>query len=199
MGECRCAGTVLSVQFSATAVRGLVAFGIVALLGSCSGEQGLPETPKSGSLTADSSTAAPAVSAASAGTATTADATCPAWGRWLPCSVEYRLTRAGLVVQRRDAPVRHDFLRVPGIVYRATNVEIQVFLYPSPDERSRDTERLDAVGVAPRGERVAWKVPATLVVSNNLAAIILTLNARTAERIALALEAGMPLDPPPRR
>jgi hypothetical protein len=37
-----------------------------------------------------------------------------------------------------------------------------------------------------------WKWPAQLVTSNNMAAIILSLNGRQAERIALALGAGLP-------
>jgi hypothetical protein len=123
---------------------------------------------------------------------------CPAWGNWEPCSVENRLTAAGLVVKRRDAPVRQSFLHVPGVVYDASNAEIQVYLYGTAADRARDTEQLDTVAVAPRGQTAVWKEPPTLVVSNNLAAVILTVNGRQAERISLALGAGMPLKPPPK-
>ena len=47
---------------------------------------------------------------------------------------------------------------------------------------------LDTVFVAPQGRRIMWRWPATLVTSQNMAAIILSLNGRQAERIALALE-----------
>ncbi len=120
------------------------------------------------------------------------------WGNWRECSVAYRLTRAGLDVTRRDAPVSHPFLRVPGTVYETRNAEIEVFLYTSAADRARDTDALDSVTVAPRGQQVVWRDPPTLVTSNNLAAIILSPNDRQSERIALALGAGMPLEPPRR-
>jgi hypothetical protein len=122
---------------------------------------------------------------------------CPAWGAWQVCSVEDRLTRAGLVVQRDSQPVRRGFLRVPGIRYRTFRAEFEVFLYPTREDRVRDTDALDSATVSPRGEpAIIWPTPATLVTSGNLAAIILSLNDRQAERIALALGAGLPAGPP---
>lgn len=119
---------------------------------------------------------------------------CPMEGDWTPCAVEERLTRAGVVIERQDDAVRHPFLSVPGTSYQVGNAEheLQVFLYPSADERARDTAALDSATVSPRGTRVAWRTPPTLVVSNNLAAIILSLNDRTVERLTLALAAGLP-------
>jgi hypothetical protein len=84
-------------------------------------------------------------------------------------------------------------MRVPGVVYETPRrTEIQVFLYASAAERTRDTDQLDTLAVAPPGRRVIWRAPVTLVTSVNLAAIIVGLNAREAERIALALGAGLP-------
>ena len=62
--------------------------------------------------------------------AATPDTACPHWGPWRLCSVEYRLTRAGLVVHRQDKPARHDFMSVPGTVYTTASSELQVFIYP---------------------------------------------------------------------
>ena len=134
--------------------------------------------------------------AASPAQARSRTASCPEWGNWQVCSIEVRLTAAGLVIKRREAPVRQPFLHVPGVAYDASNAEIQVYLYATAADRARDTDQLDTVSVAPRGQTVAWREPPTLVVSNNLAAVILTVNGRQAERIALALGAGMPLEPP---
>lgn len=120
---------------------------------------------------------------------------CPAYGLWQACSVEDRIARAGLAVQRREKGVRHDFMRVEGIVWETSRAEVQVFLYASEADRKRDTDLLDTVFVAPRGRRVHWRWPATLVTSGNLAAIILSLNERQSERIALALGAGLPAAP----
>jgi hypothetical protein len=119
--------------------------------------------------------------------------TCPAYGLWQACSVEDRISRAGLAVNRREEGVRHDFMSVEGLVWETSRAEIQVFLYASEADRKKDTDRLDTVLVAPPGQRVMWKWPATLVTSGNLAAIILSLNGRQAERIALALGAGLPV------
>jgi hypothetical protein len=120
---------------------------------------------------------------------------CPAYGLWQACSVEDRISRAGLAVNRREKGVHHDFMRVEGLVWETSRAEIQVFLYPSEAERKKDTDMLDTVFVSPPGKRVTWRWPAQLVTSQNMAAIILSLNGRQAERIALALGAGLPAAP----
>lgn len=120
---------------------------------------------------------------------------CPAYGLWRACSVEERIGRAGLAVNRREEGVHHDFMHVEGLVWETSRAEIQVFLYPSEAERKKDTDMLDTVFVAPPGKRIMWRWPAQLVTSQNMAAIILSLNGRQAERIALALGAGLPAAP----
>ncbi len=114
---------------------------------------------------------------------------------WQACSVEERINRAGLAVNRRPSGVQHDFMRVEGLVFETSRSEVQVFIYPSEAERKRDTDALDTVFVSPRGKRVYWRSPATLVTSQNMAAIILSPNPRQAERLALALGAGLPAPP----
>jgi hypothetical protein len=120
---------------------------------------------------------------------------CPAFGLWQACSIEDRISRAGLAVNRREEGVKHDFMSVDGLVWETSRAEIQVFLYASEADRQRDTDLLDTVLVAPPGKRIMWRWPATLVTSNNMAAIILSLNGRQSERIALALGAGLPRGP----
>ena len=117
---------------------------------------------------------------------------CPTFGLWQACNVEDRISRAGLAVNRREKGVRHDFMSVEGLVWETSRAEIQVFLYASEADRKKDTDQLDTVFVAPPGKRIMWRWPARLVTSNNMAAIILSLNGRQAERIALALGAGLP-------
>ena len=118
--------------------------------------------------------------------------TCPTFGLWQACSVEDRIYRSGLAVNRKEEGVHHDFMSVDGLVWETSRAEIQVFLYASEAERKKDTDKLDTVFVAPQGKRIMWRWPAQLVTSNNMAAIILSLNGRQAERIALALGAGLP-------
>jgi hypothetical protein len=119
--------------------------------------------------------------------------TCPAFGLWQACSVEDRISRAGLAVNRRDEGVHHDWMSVDGLVWETSRSEIQVFLYASEADRKKDTDKLDTVFVSPPDKRIMWRWPAQLVTSNNMAAIILSLNGRQAERIALALGAGLPV------
>jgi hypothetical protein len=147
-----------------------------------------------GSETEPMKTKAPSTAAAESTLATMppAGGTCPDFGLWQACSVEYRIERAGLAVNRRDEGVRHDFMSVEGLVWETSRAEIQVFLYASEADRKKDTDQLDTVFVSPPGKRVYWRWPAQLVTSNNMAAIILSLNPRQAERIALALGAGLP-------
>ena len=158
------------------------------MLLACGGDKSVPEAakPKAPDVIAAESTLA---------AAPPRGATCPAYGLWRACSVEDRIARAGLAVKRRDEGVRHDFMHVEGLVWETSRAEVQVFLYASEADRKRDTDQLDTVTVAPRGRRIIWGRPATLVTSGNLAAVILSLNERQAERIALALGAGLPAAP----
>lgn len=134
----------------------------------------------------------PPATAASAGTS--ADTSCHKEGLWASCSVHDRLVRAGIVVHTKDEPARYPFLTVSGTTYGvgAGDDEVQVFLYTSEDARRADTDKLDSAAVSPKGARRTYKVPPMLVTSNNLTALVFTLNERTRERIALALSAGLP-------
>lgn len=139
-----------------------------------------------------SDTSAPAPPAVA--TTAVSDTGCPKTGNWRLCSVEDRLTRAGLVIERLPEPVTHDFLSVEGVRFTvgAGEDEVQVFVYPTPEARIQDTGRLDSASVSPRGDRRSYRVPPLLVTSANLAAIVFTLNERTSERLSLALSAGLP-------
>jgi hypothetical protein len=165
---------------------------LVALVTAC-GRKPSASAVDSGASGAPAA-AVPTDTAGDRGTTET-PAACPMVGEWRPCSVEERVARAGIDLKRETEPVHHDFMHVPGIVYTTSRSRIEVFLYPDSMARARDTDALDSATVSPRGTRVVWKEPATLVMSNNLAAIIITFNERQAERIALALEAGLSAAP----
>ena len=167
--------------------RQLSAFCYVLLASACGSEP----PPK------EESPKAPAAAAAESTLATmpAPGGTCPTFGLWQACSVEDRISRAGLAVNRREEGVRHDFMSVEGLVWETSRAEVQVFLYASEADRKKDTDMLDTVFVSPPGKRIQWRWPAQLVTSNNMAAIILSLNGRQAERIALALGAGLPPGP----
>lgn len=169
--------------------RGRRALMAAAILACGGGEKPAPGVPADRPGAQADSSAVPVAAAPGA------PAICPMFAPWQACSVEERIYRSGLPVTRRAEGVRHDFMRVEGIVFETPRAEVQVFLYASDAERRRDTDQLDTMFVAPKGKRVSWRSPATLVTSQNLAAIILSPNPRQSERIALALGAGLPLPP----
>ncbi len=151
----------------------------LVLAASCGGDE----------KAAADSAATPSVNEARAATA---DTSCIKAGAWQPCSVLDRLEHAGLVVTLRPEPARFPMFSIEGRTYETTRSTIHVFLYPDAAARRADTDRLDSVAVAPRGSTYTWPDPVTLVTSNNLAAVVLTPNERQAERIVLALAAGLP-------
>jgi hypothetical protein len=164
--------------------RAAAVFACAAVLSACGGT----ETPKAAETKAPETVATESTLAQMP----SPGGTCPTFGLWQACNVEDRISRAGLAVNRKDEGIHHDFMSVDGLVWETSRAEIQVFLYASEADRKKDTDKLDTVFVAPPGKRIMWKWPAQLVTSNNMAAIILSLNGRQAERIALALGAGLP-------
>jgi hypothetical protein len=188
------AGPSMAAQRSGRRFAGLSGFVFVVALG-CGGGRSDESRARPTDSVAATSTNASDTARTETPHPTASGTGCPLYGDWQPCNLEDRLTRAGLVFERDDKPVRHDFLGVPGTKYTMQNAELQVFLYPNAEARKRDTDPLDTTAVAPPGKRVIWPQPPTLVVTNNLAAIVLTLNGRLGERIALAIGAGLPAAP----
>ena len=166
---------------------------LVVLVASASAVACAPDQRPS----ADSAVAQPAAAAdrpvpvATGGSAP--DTSCHKEGLWTSCAVEDRLVRAGLVVKTKDEPARYPFFAVTGTTYGvgAGEDEVRVFLYSSEVARRADSDKLDSAAVSPKGERLGYKVPPLLVTSNNLTAVVFTLNERARERIALALSAGL--------
>jgi hypothetical protein len=119
---------------------------------------------------------------------------CPATGQWAECSVEQRMKRAGLVARRIEgssAP-RAAFSVRPAAYALGRDSRLEIFLYPSRAALARDIEKMDTIKVAPRGGAEAWSTPPVLIRSVNLAAVLLTHDAREADRLYLALTAGPP-------
>jgi hypothetical protein len=136
--------------------------------------------------------AAPEVPAAAAGDSAGTASGCPETGPWQQCSVEKRIERAGLVATALPDTARKDFMAVPGLRYDLGRGELQLYLYADSVARKRDTDRLDPERAAPPGQGGGWSTRARLITSNNMAAVLLTTNETLAERVALALGAGMP-------
>ncbi|HYW51177.1 MAG TPA: hypothetical protein VE861_11240 [Gemmatimonadaceae bacterium] len=118
--------------------------------------------------------------------------TCPATGHWEPCTVFDRLTRAGLAPQRADS-VRPAFLRVGGETWKLGIATIHVFRYRDSVARRADLSTLDSARARPVNDTVTiWPGTPTLLVNDNLLAILLSDNEEQVERVSLALTAGPP-------
>lgn len=155
---------------------------LVTLLVACR-----PEPPPPA---ADTLASAPPVLETSAA----ADTGCRKVGLWQWCSVLDRLERAGIVLKPAEDVEPNDLFHGDRRTYvvGAGQDRLDLWLYPTAAARLADTERLDSATVSPRGEKRGYRVPPLLVTSNNLAALVSTMNERTSERLSLALSAGLP-------
>ncbi len=117
---------------------------------------------------------------------------CPGTGHWESCTVFDRLERAGLAPQRGDT-VRFPFLRIAGQTWRLGAATIHVFQYRDSVARHADFAALDSASARPVGDTVTrWPGTPTLLVNDNLLAILLSENEEQVERVSLALTAGPP-------
>ena len=119
---------------------------------------------------------------------------CPPSATWTPCNVRERLEQSGLVLLPVDT-IHHDFMHVPGVVWRIGHGELQLFLYADSAAMRRDVSQLDSARAAPPTMMITWIKPPTLITSNNLAAILLSDSGEEIERVANALTAGLPALP----
>ena len=88
--------------------------------------------------------------------------------------------------------MRQPFLSVPGAAYAVGGGELQVYLYPDSLARQRDLADYDTARVQPADSSSQPRALATLITSNNLAAILLSDSETQIERVQLALTAGLP-------
>jgi hypothetical protein len=119
---------------------------------------------------------------------------CRLEGLWAWCSVLDRLERAGVVLTPREDVPPNDLLTGERRAFTvgAGEDELHVFLYPTVAARLANTGSLDSATVSPKGERRPYRVQPLLVTSNNVAALVFTMNERTSERLSLAISAGLP-------
>lgn len=117
---------------------------------------------------------------------------CPGTGHWESCTVFDRLERAGLAPQRGDT-VRFAFLKIAGQTWRLGKATIHVFRYRDSLSRHADFVTLDSLHARPRADTLtAWPGTPTVLVNDNLLAILLSDNDEQVERVTLALTAGPP-------
>jgi hypothetical protein len=116
------------------------------------------------------------------------DTAAPQGATWNLEMVEGQLREAGFTVNRDPTPVNLPYMSVRGIAFDlGRQAMVQIYLYGDAGARGADTDSLDVSRAAPRGAAVNWRAPASLVVDNNLAAIVVTGDEAVRTRIAGAL------------
>jgi len=117
---------------------------------------------------------------------------CVGTGHWEPCTIFDRLERAGLAPQRGDT-VSMAFLSVTGQTWRLGRATLHVFRYRDSVARHRDWVTLDSATARPLTDTITkWPGTPTLLVNDNLLAILLSDNGEQVDRVSLALTAGPP-------
>lgn len=103
---------------------------------------------------------------------------------WTRAEVVKRLDEAGLVVVDSNRVVRHAGLSVPGFLLEVSGSPLEVYLYPTAAERTRDAAALDTMPPAvPNASRPRY------IVSGNLVAIHVSPRDALAERVENVLTA----------
>jgi len=107
---------------------------------------------------------------------------------WTPDVVVERLTSFGLDA-RAVGEVRQPFFDLAGtrVEVARGRAEVQAFVLGDASAVLRAVAPMDTARVALRGASAAWPMPATLVMDNNLAAIVLTRSAALRDSIRYAL------------
>ena len=123
-----------------------------------------------GSAQVTGATTTPRIAAALLPAVDSVSAHAPTWSMDLVLGA---LRSAGLAPVERGA-VRESFLDVPGRLISIPGAELEVFIYGDAIAAARDIDRLDTLAVSPRGTRLVWRKPPSLVTSNNLVIIVLT-------------------------
>lgn len=87
--------------------------------------------------------------------------------------------------------VRQPFLGAPGMRFTMQDGELQAYVYADAGALSRDIDVLDTVTVSPPTMMIEWRLPPTLIVSNNLALILLTRDAQLRKNITEAFRPNL--------
>ena len=172
-------------------VRVISALLLLASLAACSGEDTQATDSALGLSSAVTRTADSPTDATRDTTGKVAPAACVSEGAWQACSVEKRLTDAGFVPMRQDAPAA-DLFPIKGIEYALGPARLHVYVFETAQARESAVASIDTIAIAPRGKPATWPAPAWLITSNNLVAVLVSDNARLVERVQLALTAGLP-------
>jgi hypothetical protein len=124
----------------------------------------------------------------------------PSTGLWTEAHLLERLLRSGVAPRAAEAAAAGpEWMGARPLVYHAGGGTLYAWIYADSMARRAVTDSLDPATAAPPGRVTPFAAPMTLVVQNNLAAVVTGGSERNQERIALALQAGLHVTPPPPR
>lgn len=107
-----------------------------------------------------------------------------------------RLVRTGLAPRRLEhAAPAAPWMGEPPIVIAAGGGEVYAWIFPDSAARHQVTAALDPETGAPPGTVTPYAPPMLFLVQNNLALVVSGGNLRNIDRIQLAIEAGLPVNP----
>jgi hypothetical protein len=109
---------------------------------------------------------------------------------WTLSDLQRRLSGVGLEPVAAGE-VRQPFMGGPGMRYEVDGGELQAYIYADAGAVARDTDRLDPATVSPPTMMISWKMPPTLIVSNNLALILLTSDPQLRKKIRDAVKPNL--------
>lgn len=135
---------------------------------------------------------------AAAETTATRAAALPATGLWTEAHLLDRLVHAGVAPRVvADAPEGPSWMRTRQVVFLAGGGTLHAWIYADSTARRAVTDGLDPQSAAPPGTVTPFAPPMLFVTQNNLAVVITGGLERNQERIALAVQAGLPVRPAP--
>jgi len=167
-------------------LRGLATLLAAALATACGGGDADSARPSPASPAGASVAVAAAPDTGSTGP------TCPADGRWHPCSVIKRLEMSGLVLRDTTEEVAEPPLTVRGTSYMVGNSTLTLFFYPDERARAADQARLDPGRYIDASQPLSMRAEVTRIGSANLLALLRSRNDHQRERVSDALTAGPP-------
>lgn len=120
----------------------------------------------------------------------------PSDGLWTEAHLMDRLVRAG-VAPRANAAAAPDapWMRGEALRLLAGGSAVYAWIFPDSTARRSVTDSLDAQTATPSGRTPPFELPMLMVTNNNLVVVITGGRLVNHERIALAVQAGLPVVP----
>lgn len=120
----------------------------------------------------------------------------PSDGLWTEAHLMDRLLRAGVAPRANPDPAPAiPWMRRDAVSLLAGGGTVYAWIYPDSTARRAVSDALDSLTAAPPGETPPFPAPMLMVTNNNLLVVITGGRLVNHERIALAVQAGLPVIP----